>query len=240
MIKDHRPYWLKRFQAKFERWFTRHFVAPQLESLGTGHNIMKPWYVRAQGSHIVIGNNVHIVTTSDRMVSFSTWAINEHQGHITLGDNVLVCPGTRFDSASAIKVGSNCMFAAGAYVTDADWHDIYDRTLTVGTTRPVSLGQNVWVGDGAIVCKGVSIGDNSVIGAGSVVTSDIPANVIAAGNPARVVRPLDAGRQLITRDTLFHDPLQLERDMDRLERYLLHHNTLFGWLKALFFPARGD
>ncbi|MDZ7686153.1 MAG: DapH/DapD/GlmU-related protein [Gammaproteobacteria bacterium] len=73
------------------------------------------------------------------------------------------------------------MFAAGAYVTDADWHDVYDRTRTIGTTRPVTLEQNVWVGDGAIICKGVTIGENSVIGAGAVVTSDVPANVIAAG-----------------------------------------------------------
>jgi len=54
-----------------------------------------------------------------------------------------------------------------------------------------TIGSDVWVGGGAIICPGVTIGDRSVIGAGSVVTRDIPADVFAAGNPARVVRALD-------------------------------------------------
>jgi maltose O-acetyltransferase len=54
--------------------------------------------------------------------------------------------------------------------------------------RPITIGDNVWIGGGAIVCPGVTIGDNSVIGAGSVVTRDIPADVVALGSPARVVR----------------------------------------------------
>lgn len=54
-----------------------------------------------------------------------------------------------------------------------------------------AIGNNVWLGGGVIVCPGVTIGDNSVIGAGSVVTKDVPANVVAAGNPCRVIRALD-------------------------------------------------
>ena len=68
---------------------------------------------------------------------------------------------------------------------------------------PVTLGNNVWIGDGAKVCKGVTIGDNSVIGAGSIVTSDIPANSIAAGNPARVIKPLDPSQPLVKRESIF-------------------------------------
>ncbi len=56
--------------------------------------------------------------------------------------------------------------------------------------RPIAIGDNVWLGGGVIVCPGVTIGDNSVIGAGAVVTRDIPANVVAVGNPARPVRGL--------------------------------------------------
>jgi maltose O-acetyltransferase len=57
--------------------------------------------------------------------------------------------------------------------------------------RPVAIGADVWVGGGAIICPGVRIGDRAVIGAGSVVTRDIPGGVLAAGNPCRVIRPLD-------------------------------------------------
>lgn len=56
--------------------------------------------------------------------------------------------------------------------------------------RPITIGDNVWIGGGAVVLPGVTIGDNSVIGAGAVVTKDVPANVVAVGNPARVVRSL--------------------------------------------------
>ena len=63
------------------------------------------------------------------------------------------------------------------------------EAVTLGV--PVSIGDDVWIGGGAIVCPGVTIGDGAVIGAGSVVTRDVPARVFAAGNPCRVVRPLD-------------------------------------------------
>lgn len=56
---------------------------------------------------------------------------------------------------------------------------------------PVHIGRNCWIGAGAIILPGITIGDNTVIGAGSVVTKDIPANVVAAGNPCRVMRPIN-------------------------------------------------
>ena len=56
--------------------------------------------------------------------------------------------------------------------------------------KPVVIGENVWIGSGAIILPGVTIGDNSIVGAGSVVTRDIPANVVAVGNPCRVLREI--------------------------------------------------
>lgn len=58
--------------------------------------------------------------------------------------------------------------------------------------KPVRIGNNVWIGGSTVICPGVTIGDNSVIGAGSVVTRDIPAGVVAVGNPCRVLRPMTA------------------------------------------------
>ena len=240
VVRDHRPYWLLKLNEKFVRLYTAYFLAPHFESLGPNATFMKPWNVLAHGGHVKIGNNIHVVADSHRKVTFSTWAFDDHQGHIEIGDNVLVCPGTRFDSASSITIGDNCMFAAGAYITDADWHDIYDRTRVIGTTKPVTLEDNTWIGDGAIVCKGVTVGKNSVVGAGSVVTADIPANVIAAGNPARVIRPLDDNRELVTRASLFADMDELDRRMDAINRHLLQHNTAVGWLRTKVRPRRGD
>lgn len=240
MIHDHRPYRLKQLYLALERRYAAHFVAPQLAHLGTGFHLMKPWNIRLHGAHISIGENAHIVTASDRQVSLSTWQFEAHSGHIEIGDNCLLCPGVRIDSASLVRIGDNCMLAAGCYLTDADWHDIYDRTRAVGNTRPVTLGNNVWIGDGSIICKGVTIGENSVIGAGSVVTQDIPANVIAAGNPAKVVKPLDPARTLVTRADIFADRAALAHRNDQIDRYVLTSNKLWHWLRVKFFPRNGD
>ena len=240
MVRDHRPYWMLRVCEWVERWYLRRRVAPQLEALGAGAWVMRPWHLRVRGRHVAIGRNCHVIADSHRKVCFSTWAHGGHQGRIRLGDNVLVCPGCRFDSASEITVGDNCMLAAGCYVTDADWHDLYDRTRMIGVTKPVRLGANVWLGDGVIVCKGVTIGENSVVGAGSVVAGDLPANVVAAGNPARVVKRLDPDKPLVTRAALFADEVRLRAELDGLNRHILRGNSLLGWLRSKVAPRAGD
>jgi len=132
------------------------------------------------------------------------------------------------------------MMASIVYITDSDWHGIYDRLDYIGGSEPVTIGNNVWLGDSSIICKGVAIGDNSIIGAGSVVTSDIPANVIAAGNPAEVIRKLDPDEPMKTRAEWFADPDKLEADIRGIDRDMLGGNTLLGWLRATIFPKQGD
>jgi len=240
MIHDHRPYQIKKLYLWLERHYAKQFIAPQFASLGAGHHLMKPWNIRLHGAQIEVGRNLHVVTADDRKVSLSTWQMGETSGRIVMGDHCLVCPGVRIDSASEILIGDNCMLAAGSYLTDADWHDIYDRTRVVGATAPIRLHNNVWIGDGAIICKGVTVGENSIIGAGAVVTHDIPANMIAAGNPARVVKALDLARPLVTRASLFLDPAALAHRNDQIDRYVLTKNSLLNWLRACCFPRRGD
>ena len=71
---------------------------------------------------------------------------------------------------------------------------------------PIHIGRNCWLGAGVIVLPGVSIGDNSVIGAGSIVTKDIPSNVVALGNPCRVLRPIsERDREYYTKDRRFSE-----------------------------------
>ena len=132
------------------------------------------------------------------------------------------------------------MLAAGTYLTDADWHDVYDRTKPIGTTKPITLEENVWIGDSTIVCKGVTIGKNSVIGAGSVVASDIPSGVIAAGNPAAPIKKLSDEMSLVTRDSIFADLDLLDRNNRAIDAIVLADNTLFGWMRNKFFPRSGD
>ena len=96
--------------------------------------------------------------------------------------------GTRVWAAESITIGNNVRCGANSYIADTDAHTDDYRA---GKNRPVVIEDNVWLGMNVVVLKGVHIGKNSLIGANSVVTKDIPANVIAVGNPCRVIKRLE-------------------------------------------------
>lgn len=109
------------------------------------------------------------------------------QAELHVGDNCGFS-GTTIGVFCKVVLGNNVRCGANTVISDGDWHQDDSRS---GDPAPVIIHDNVWLGLNAIVLKGVTIGENSVIGAGSVVTKDIPANVIAAGNPCRVVRSIE-------------------------------------------------
>ncbi len=239
MRKDHRPYVIKKAWLKFQKFYTRHFLAPQLESLGNGHAFMQPWHVELFGGPITVGRYATVIATIDKKVRLSVWPEKSGGGGIHIGDYNLICPGVRISSAVQIVIEDNCMLASGVYVTDADWHGVYDR-VSFGKAEAVHLSKNVWVGDGAVICKGVTIGQNSIIGAGAIVVDSIPAHCIAAGNPAAVVKQLDPDERFTTRADWYADPTRLAREFVKWEQAVLQGNTFFGWVRHLLFPTRGD
>ena len=239
MRKDHRPYAIKKGWLKFQKFYAHHFIRPQLDSLGKGYAFMRPWHVELFGAPITIGRYATVIATSDKKVRLSVWPEQEGMGRIAIGDYNLICPGVRISSAKAVVIDDNCMLANGAYITDADWHGIYDR-VSFGKARPVHLAKNVWVGDSAIICKGVAIGENSIIGAGAIVTENIPKNCVAVGNPAKVVKQLDPDAPITTRADWYADPVQLAREFVKWEQAVLKGNTFYGWLRHLLFPKPND
>ncbi|MBF0120555.1 MAG: acyltransferase [Desulfobacterales bacterium] len=200
---------------------------------------MKPWNVEVFGSPIEIGDFATIIATSDNKVRFAVWSNFEGGGKIKIGKYSLICPGARITARLEITIGDNCMIASHAYITDSDWHGIYNR-IDLGKSLPVRIKNNVWIGDSAIICKGVTIGDNSIIGAAAVVVDDVEENTVVAGNPAKVIKRLDSNEKFITRENWFSEPSKLSREFDEIDRMLLEKNTIVTWLRSIFFPTKGD
>ena len=240
MRRDLRPFWAKKLHIRFRHWYAEHFLRPACEHLGARHAIMAPWHVSISGPGIRIGECATIIGAPDAKVKIGVWGREPDSGRIDIGDYVLLSPGARLSASDSITLGDSVMLANGAYITDSDWHGVYDRTRRDPAPAPVRVGDNVWLGDHALVLKGVTIGENSIIAARAVVSRDVPPNVIAAGNPARVVRTLDPARGFKTRADYFADPEALERFFDLVERELLGENSFFNWLRALVFPKRKD
>lgn len=143
-----------------------------LAEVGENCYIEPPFYSNWGGSHVHFGDNVY--------ANFHLTAVDD--GHIYVGNNVMIAP--------------NVTLATAAHPIDPEL-----RRETFQYNADVHIGDNVWIGAGAVVLPGVTIGENSVIGAGSVVTKDIPANVVAVGNPCRVLREIgEHDREFYYRD----------------------------------------
>ncbi len=129
--------------------------------IGENCYIEPPLHANWAGKHVHFGKNVY--------ANFGLTLVDDT--HIYVGD------GTMF--------GPNCVIATAGHPIDPG---LRERQLQYNV--PVYIGKNCWLGAGVLVMPGVTIGDNTVIGAGSVVTKDIPANVIAVGNPCKVLREI--------------------------------------------------
>lgn len=237
MHQDLRPYWLKQLYLRYRRWYAEYFLRPRCTELGAHHTIMKPWYVHISGANIRIGRCFTAIGEPMHRVQIGVWGREAGQGRIQIGDCVLMSPGARLSASDEIVLGDGVMMANGSYITDSDWHTLYDRTARAPEPTPVHIGDNVWLGDHATVLKGVTIGANSVVAAQAVVTRDVPANVVVAGNPARVVKELDPDQGFTTRMDLFADPAGAEAFFDAVDREVLRENSLLRWLWSVVYPA---
>jgi len=146
---------------------------------------------RLEDSVINIGDNVKFVSSSfinhiglNRRCSIST---ETHEAKIEIGNNCGFS-STNICCFDSIKIGNNVRVGANTVIMDSDFHNDDPRT---SKPRPVQIDDNVWLGANVVVMKGVHIGENTIIGMNSVVTKDIPANVVAAGNPCKVIKSID-------------------------------------------------
>ncbi len=121
----------------------------------------------------------------------------ECEGRLSIGADTFFGHHCTLAAKQCVRIGRDCLVAEMVSIRDYD-HRFADLTVPVRLqgliTAPVVIGNNVWLGSKVSVLRGVRIGDNAIIGAGAVVTHDIPANAIAAGVPARVLRYRVAGK----------------------------------------------
>lgn len=151
-----------RYQAVYteDPGAARPILAELVGSLGAEAHVRPPLFVD-YGENLTIGART--------FVNYQLTALDT--AHITIGEDC--------------QIGPNVQLLTPTHPLDPQ-----PRRDKLEAAQPITIGDNVWLGGGVIVLPGVTIGDNSVIGAGSVVTKDIPADVVAVGNPARVVRKL--------------------------------------------------
>jgi acetyltransferase-like isoleucine patch superfamily enzyme len=148
----------------------------------------------------------------DRCILMNQFVFESDRGKITVGNGVFINGGTRIISRSCVEIGNNVTIAWGCVIYDHNSHSIsyldrvkdQDQQLidfptgslaahkdwTKVATAPIKICDHAWLGFDVVVLKGVTIGEGAIIGARSVVTKDVPAWTIAAGNPARVVKEI--------------------------------------------------
>ena len=111
--------------------------------------------------------------------------------NIEIGENFYANHNLIILDANKVKFGDNVFIAPNCgFYTAGHPLDVEKRNKGLEYAKPIEVGNNVWIGGNVVVLPGVKIGDNSVIGAGSIVTKDIPANVVAVGNPCKVIKKL--------------------------------------------------
>jgi acetyltransferase-like isoleucine patch superfamily enzyme len=155
------------------------------ESLGSRVRLWGVPAVKNEG-RLRIGDRVRITST---IATFELGVGPE--GTMEIGSNVLINYGCSFGATKLLRIGDRCNIGTQCILIDNAFHELDPDLRDVQPeSQPVILERNVWLASRVIVLPGVTVGENSVIGAGSVVTKNIPANVLAAGIPARVIRPI--------------------------------------------------
>ena len=172
------------------------FNSRQLVQLGTGTRLPGQIDRRASKAEIRIGSRCLI---QGQIVA------ERDESRVTIADDVLLGGGSVIDCALSVVIERNVLISYACVVADADNHSIYSehRTNDLATwmdgrrhdwshteMAPIRICEGAWIGAHSIILKGVTIGAGAVVGMGSVVTKDVPARTVVAGNPARVIREI--------------------------------------------------
>jgi maltose O-acetyltransferase len=156
-------------------------------------NLYIPLLMRGEGK-IQFGKNFQngVILAHHYYSSYNYILSRFKNSEVIIGDNVVMANGATIQADNKVIIEDNVMIGINCMLVDSDGHDLHPdkRHTGIPITSPIVIKKNVIVYYNSTIFKGVTIGENSVIGSCSVVTKDIPPNVFAAGNPARVIRSL--------------------------------------------------
>ncbi len=178
--------WARRFF-----WYEPLFRS-QCESVGARFQMEELPYIVGAG-RIVVGEGVRL--SGKPSFAFGR-AGPAGLPELVIGDGTFVGHDCGFNVGRSVRIGRHCLLAGGVQVFDMDGHPVDAVRRRAGeptppeSIAPVVIGDDVWIGSGALILKGVTIGNRAIVAARSVVTKDIPPDTIVAGNPARVVKTL--------------------------------------------------
>ena len=139
---------------------------------------------------IDLDNNTRLVMGLNTIILPGTYIIANNNAEIIIADHSYISKEVILHARSRIVIGKNVLIGQQVRIIDHDGHHIFsdNKKKACNTVNPVIIKDKVWIGFRATILKGVTIGDNSIIAANACVTSDVPNNVIVAGNPAKIVK----------------------------------------------------
>jgi acetyltransferase-like isoleucine patch superfamily enzyme len=155
---------------------------------------------------LFLGGGVKLQVGRSARLRFGRWVwighdtkIRCHEGEVRIGSKTVLGQECTISAYQHVSIGEQCILADRVMLIDFD-HNVAEVERPIRAQgiykRDVRVGNNVWIGYGAQILRGVSVGDNSIIGASAVVTTDVPANAVVAGVPARIIRMREAPRTL--------------------------------------------
>jgi len=162
----------------------------QCEAVGERFQMEELPYVQGEG-RIVIGDRVRL--SGQPQFTFGRPSTPEDKPLLEIGDGTFIGHHCGINVGREVTIGRNCLLATGVLIYDQDGHPLDAAKRRSGEPtpqkdiHPVKLGDDVWIGVGSIILKGVTVGDRAVVAARSVVTKDVPADAVVSGNPARII-----------------------------------------------------
>lgn len=147
-----------------------------------------PTKQRTRKTEITLADNAQLTLHGD-VILYEGVGIRVAEGaQLSIGDHTYINRSASIDCTQEITIGDYCAISDNVQILDSDFHTITYDGKTSEKSKPIHIGNHVWIGRSAIVLKGVTIGDGAIIGAGSIVTRDVPPGCLVVGNPARVIK----------------------------------------------------